>query len=67
MRANIIGNSSRLAGANLCTRQDVARLFKVCPGTVSRWALAGHIQVIHLGSGKVWYDFPSVLLYLALR
>jgi predicted site-specific integrase-resolvase len=67
MRGNIIEQPSRLAGGNLCTRQDVARLFKVCPGTVSRWARAGHIQVIHLGSGKVRYDFPSVLSYLALR
>lgn len=67
MRGNIISRSGLLAGENLCTRQDIARLFKVSPGTVSRWAKAGHIRALRFGAGTVRYDFSVVLSFLALR
>lgn len=67
MRGNIISRPGLLADENLCTRKDIARLFKVCPGTVSRWAKAGHIHTIRLGAGAVRYDFAAVLTFLALR
>jgi len=52
---------------NLCTRKDIARLFKVSPGTVSRWAKGGHIRALSIGAGAVRYDFAAVLTFLALR
>lgn len=67
MRGNIISQPVLLAGENLCTRKDIARLFKVCPGTVSRWAKAGHIRAVRLGEGAIRYDFAAVLTFLALR
>lgn len=67
MRGNIISRPGLRADENLCTRQDIARLFKVCPGTVSRWAKAGHIRALRIGAGAVRYDFAAVLSFLALR
>jgi predicted site-specific integrase-resolvase len=67
MRGNIISRPGLLADENHCTRQDIARLFKVCPRTVSRWAKAGHIPALSLGAGAVRYDFADVLTFLALR
>lgn len=67
MRGNIISRPGLLADENLCTRQDIARLFKVSPATVSRWAKAGHISALRLGAGAVRYDFAAVLTFLALR
>lgn len=67
MRGNIISQPVLLAGENLCTGKDIARLFKVSPATVSRWAKAGHIQAIRLGVRAVRYDFFVVLSFLALR
>lgn len=56
-----------LLDKNICTRQDIARLFKVSPGTVSRWAKAGHIRALRTGAGTIRYDFAAVLTFLALR
>jgi predicted site-specific integrase-resolvase len=52
---------------DLCSRQDVARLFNVAPCTVSRWAKKGHIKAVSMGRKFVGYDFSAVLAFVATR
>ena len=52
---------------DLCSRRDIARLFKVAPSTVSRWAKKGYIKAVSMGRTFVGYDFSAVLAFVAKR